>query len=853
MGVSAIRWRSLSTQVTLLTLAVFLVGVWSLAFYASRLLRQDMTLLLGEQQFSTASALASQVNSELDLRLNALQALAANLGPALLSQPAALQASLEHHSILPLLFNGGAFVTGLDGTASASVPVAAGRVGLNFLEQKHVAGALQGGKSGVGDPRIGKALKTPVFGMAAPIRDGQGKVIGALVGVTTLEKPNFLDKITALHYGKTGGYLINSPTLRLVITATDKRRILAPLPAPGVNPFIDRFIQGFEGTVVFVDPTGIEQMGSVKGIPLAGWDLAAILPTDEAFAPIHAMQQRMLAGTLFFSLLAGALAWWVTSWLMKRQLLPMIEATKMLGTLSAQTQSLTELPVTRHDEIGELITGFNHLLQALALQKTALKQSQQDLAITLNAIGDGVIATDAAGRVTRMNPAAERLTGWTLGNALGKPLPEVFHIVHAQTRKPVANPVQLVMARGEVLGLANHTALLARSGREYQIADSAAPIRDANGHMVGVVLVFSDVTEKYRVQETLRASEQRFRDLVESTEGIVWEADATTFTFSSVSNNAQRLLGYPVQEWLTPGFWASHIVEEDRERAMSICAACTGRQENHDFEYRFVAQDGRIVWLRDIVRVVVEEGRPRWLRGLMIDISGQKRSEENLHSLLQEKTALLNEVHHRVKNNLQVITSLLRLEAGRSAQQDTKEVLREMQGRIRSMALLHESLYRSGIFASVDLGAYIRQLATQAFRAQASRCGAVRLQLDLSPVQVTMDQATPCGLLVNELISNCFKHAFPHEGSGEVRVELQPLSATGDGPCQALLRVSDTGVGLSADFEARRGQSLGLQLVGDLARQMGGIVQTGPGPGAAFTVIFTVDEPKPENFNEKQL
>jgi hypothetical protein len=184
-------WRSLSTQVTLLTLAVFLVGVWSLAFYASQLLRQDMTRLLGEQQFSTASALASQVNSELDLRLNALQALAANLGPALLSQPAALQASLEHHSILALLFNGGAFVTGLDGTASASVPVAAGRVGLNFLEQKHVAGALQGGKSGVGDPRMGKALKTPVFGMAAPIRDGQGKVIGALVGVTTLAKGQF--------------------------------------------------------------------------------------------------------------------------------------------------------------------------------------------------------------------------------------------------------------------------------------------------------------------------------------------------------------------------------------------------------------------------------------------------------------------------------------------------------------------------------------------------------------------------------------------------------------------------------------------------------------------------------------
>jgi PAS domain S-box-containing protein len=151
-----------------------------------------------------------------------------------------------------------------------------------------------------------------------------------------------------------------------------------------------------------------------------------------------------------------------------------------------------------------------------------------------------VIATDAYGLVTRMNPTAEQLTGWTLGEAIGKSLPEVFHIVNAQTANPQPTRCNGCWRVARWWRWPIHTVLLARDGREYQIADSAAPIRDANGHMVGVVLVFSDVTEKYRVQETLRASEQRFRDLVESTEGIVWEADATTFTFSSVSNIAQR-------------------------------------------------------------------------------------------------------------------------------------------------------------------------------------------------------------------------------------------------------------------------------------------------------------------------
>ncbi|MEI7551991.1 MAG: sensor histidine kinase, partial [Verrucomicrobiota bacterium] len=168
-------------------------------------------------------------------------------------------------------------------------------------------------------------------------------------------------------------------------------------------------------------------------------------------------------------------------------------------------------------------------------------------------------------------------------------------------------------------------------------------------------------------------------------------------------------------------------------------------------------------------------------------------------------------------------------------QPDTKAVLKEMQGRIRSMALLHESLYRSGVFATIDLGAYLGQITTQSFRTLAATPGAVQLRLDLASVPVEMDQALPCGLLVNELVSNCLKHGFPDGRPGEVRVELQPIPG---GP-QWRLRVSDTGVGLPADFGSLRGQSLGLQLVSDLTQQIDGTLTIGPGPGTDFTVTFT--------------
>lgn len=216
------------------------------------------------------------------------------------------------------------------------------------------------------------------------------------------------------------------------------------------------------------------------------------------------------------------------------------------------------------------------------------------------------------------------------------------------------------------------------------------------------------------------------------------------------------------------------------------------------------------------------------------DITQRKHDALSLQRALSEKVGLLNEVHHRVKNNLQVIASLLRLEANRSVQVETKSVLGEMQGRIRSMALLHESLYRTGTFASVELGTYLKRLCLQAFRSGTQQTDGVRLVTDLAEVQVTMDQATPCGLLVNELISNCMKHGFPQGRTGEVRVTLMPME---DRQCR--LSVSDNGVGLPTDFESRRNDSLGLQLVTDLAQQLGARLVIGPGPGASFTVIFT--------------
>jgi PAS domain S-box-containing protein len=222
---------------------------------------------------------------------------------------------------------------------------------------------------------------------------------------------------------------------------------------------------------------------------------------------------------------------------------------------------------------------------------------------------------------------------------------------------------------------------------------------------------------------------------------------------------------------------------------------------------------------------------------LLYDITPHNEAQSVLNALVSEKNALLKEVHHRVKNNLQVITSLLRLESNRTGSGDVKSVLDEMKWRIRTMALVHESLYRSESYAAIGLDTYLRQLATEVFRSLLDRGVPVELQLDLKPVIVSMNMATPCGLIVNELISNALKHGFKDGRAGMVCIALQRVVGTQ----KIRLCVSDNGTGLPVDFQSRKEASLGMQLVSDLTMQIGATMTIGPGHLAAFCLEFSSD------------
>ena len=409
--------QSLKTRITVATLLIFLGSLWSLTFYSSQILRQNMTRQLGDQQFSTLSVLASQLDREFDMRRSALERVARLSAPALLGGATALQRFVDERPTLQSQFNGGLVVVDRQGTVIADFPIATGRVGVNLSERDSIAAALKTGTTSVGQLAQGKKLAAPIFHITAPIRDTQGQVLGALSGVTNLARPNFLDLATGMSYGRSGGYLLVSPRSRLIISATDSRLAMLRLPDTGVNPKLDQLVDGRDGHLVFVNPEGIEILASRKTLTSNGWHVAVFLPTDEAFAPIRDMQRRMLYATLLLTLIAGSLCWW----LLKHQLSPMLAAVDALADMSTAKQSPYPLPIVKQDEIGQLIGGFNDLLETLAKREEALKESEALQGTLLSSMLAGVIIVDPATRaIESVNRAAATMFGAPVATIIGK-------------------------------------------------------------------------------------------------------------------------------------------------------------------------------------------------------------------------------------------------------------------------------------------------------------------------------------------------------------------------------------------------------------------------------------------------
>ena len=523
------------------------------------------------------------------------------------------------------------------------------------------------------------------------------------------------------------------------------------------------------------------------------------------------------------------------------------------------------------DDDGNLIAiiGASHDISEQKLVEQQLRYH----ANLVETVSDAIISTDTGLTIQSWNKAAENIYGWRPDEVLGEYGPDILRTEFPEgtSRKQLMKELFGEGAwQGEVIQQT-------KDGRKIFIEATSISLRNEAGEVIGGVSVGRDITERKHAEEALRESEEKFRNLVKYAPAAIYEMDLQGTKFLSVNEVMCNILGYTKEELLSkiPGDLLdpeSRILFKERIRKK-----LAGEKISEPVEYRIRRKDGE--WINTAISVgsftYSDENPPRVVV-IGHDITERKRMEEELrrkhddlnaayeeitstqeelrqnleeltnrekqlNEALAEKEVLLSEIHHRVKNNLAAFISLLSLEGSYEESPAGRDLKRDLQNRARTMALIHETLYRTRQYSDVDMNVYLNTLVNQVVSSY-STGQTIRIVVEAKEVTLDLVRATPIGLIVNELVTNTLKYAFPNETTSVKADRSEPGTigikmSSEDGIY--LLKVSDNGVGLPAGLDVQKTQTLGLKLVNFLAKhQLRSKIEINTDKGTEFVFRF---------------
>ena len=515
----------------------------------------------------------------------------------------------------------------------------------------------------------------------------------------------------------------------------------------------------------------------------------------------------------------------------------------------------------KQDEFDLLVDAFHLMQRNIVNSISLLSKSEQNLAQTLNSIGDAVIATDDKGRVTRMNPIAENLTAWKISDAKGRPLSEVFPIVNALTRRTVISPVEQVLESGKIVGLANHTVLLARDGNEYQIADSAAPILDANDNVTGVILVFRNVTDEYALQESIKNNEAHLQAIMDNSPAAICVKDLSG-KFMMINREYENLLDVTNEDIIGkkthdvfPPEIADELVDNDQDVITSHLALHS--------EERMPHKDGLHLYSSTKFCLFDSEGEPYALCSISTDVTEQRKQSEMLRRTqkMDALGKLTGGVAHDFNNMLNVIIGYSEilsrnLDDGSSNQHFAKEI---KEAGKRGAALTRKLLSFSGQTTSMQSQVNINDVMQDDINMLKKTLTArihINIKFDDELWPVTVDKSDLEDAILNLSINAM--HAMPAGGKLTYltlnehlsSIEADDLGLAGAGE-YVRLSLIDTGIGMDEKTvnkifdpffttKGERGTGLGLSQVFGFMERCNGVIRvySEAGIGTEFSMYF---------------
>ena len=432
-------------------------------------------------------------------------------------------------------------------------------------------------------------------------------------------------------------------------------------------------------------------------------------------------------------------------------------------------------------------------------------------------------------------------------NEAGKTLFEVedniaynfYSFVSDKDKSIVAEKAKELRLEGKVRNF--EIEIISAKGTKKNIEISSSAFYE-NGLFKGSRDVIRDISEKKKRETLLIQQSSTIQSIFENTSNVViWTLD-TKFNISSLNSEFIRMFKDRIGESIQVGdnFFnrisdnlKPHKPELINDMKSSYKKAQLGISQN--FESIIYGSNGKQMIYETFLSPIKIKGKNKFdLACLAVDLTNKNEIELKLRKLLNEKEVLLKEVHHRVKNNLQVISSILNLQSSYVKDQMTLDILRESQNRIKAMSFIHESLYRSDDFSFVNFSNYINSLSSNLVQTYIIKHANINLELDLGDVNLNLDQAIPCGLIINELVSNSIKYAFPFNRNGKIQIELIKQGN------KINLKVSDNGVGLPDNLDVENTDTLGLQLVYILISQLDGDIKVINKKGTTFLFNFTI-------------